>query len=216
MIVTTNATVSVWHLHHFTNVLDCIPITPLAGGITLVKSFVSDHGSPVICLSNNSAYSYSMSMKVWVGLCDLQGNTSYQSSNDLCGPLADIQRQTITQRSINTGTPFNQETSNIAQLELQILRSVLLNSPAEVEHWVIAYAKFLATHNREQLLKALCYDLIGPTGSPSMFPTPGGQWSDKVVGISKQSLLNKIVQLISAHVNLQRLYTELKETIDNQ
>ena len=217
MIVTTNATISVWHLRHFTNVLDSVPITPLSAGTTLVKSFVTDKGSPIICLSNGSAYCYSMSMKAWVGLCDLQGSNSYHSinSNDLTGPLADIQRQTITQQSANTSTAINQqETSNIAQLELQILRSALLNSPTELEHWVIAYAKFLATHNREELLKALCYDLIGPTGSPSMFPTTGGQWSDTIVGVSKLLLLNKIIHMIGGHVNLQRLYTELKETID--
>ena len=212
MAVTTSATISVWHLYHFTNVLDSIPISPLTGGIALVKSFVTDKGSPVICLSNSSAYCYSMSMKAWVGLCDVQGS-GY--SNDLTGPLADIQRQTITQPSVNTNTAINQETSSITQFELQILRSALLDSPTELEHWVMAYAKFLATHNREQLLKALCYDLIGPTGNPSMFPTTRGQWSDTIVGVSKQSLLNKIIEMISTHVNLQRLYTELKETIDN-
>jgi len=217
MIVTTNATVSVWRLRHFTSVLDSVPITPLSAGTTLVKSFVTDDGLPVVCLSNSSAYCYSMNMKVWVGLCDLQGNSShYSCSNDLSGPLADIQRQATTQRSFNTSTALNQEMSSIAQLELQILRSVLLNSPAELEHWVITYAKFLAVHNCEQLLKALCYDLIGPTGNPSMFPTPGGRWSDAIVGISKQSLLNKIIQMIGDHVSLQRLYTELKETVDNQ
>ena len=215
MVVTTNATISVWLLQHFSNLLDCIPITSLTAGVTLVKSFVTDKGSPVICLSNNSSYCYSMIMKAWVGLCDLQGGSSCHSSNDLSGPLADIQRQTITQ-SVNTTTTGNQETSSIVQLELQILRAVLLNSPTELEHWVIAYAKFLATHNCEQLLKALCYDLLGPTGSPSMFPTPGGRWDDTIVGVSKQSLLNKVVQMISGHVSLQRLYTELKETIDNQ
>ena len=215
MAVTTNATISVWHLYHFTNVLDSIPITPLTGGIALVKSFVTDKGSPVICLSNSSAYCYSMSMKAWVGLCDVQGSGSYCCSNDFTGPLADIQRQTITQQSVNTNAAINQETSSITQLELQILRSALLDSPTELEHWVISYAKFLATHNREQLLKALCYDLIGPTGNPSMFPTARGQWSDTIVGVSKQSLLNKIIEMISTHVNLQRLYTELKETIDN-
>lgn len=216
LIITTNATLSVWLLRQFTNILDCVSITPLlSAGTTLVKSFVTDNGSPVVCLSNSSAYCYSMTMKVWVGLCELQGGGSHHS-NDLSGPLADIQRQTITQRPVNTAsTPLNQEASSISQLELQILRSVLLNSPVELEHWVITYAKFLATHNREQLLKALCYDLIGPTGSPSMFPTPGGQWSDTVVGVSKQSLLNKIILMISAHVSLQRLYTELKETVDN-
>ena len=216
LAVTSNATISVWHLHDFSNVLDSIPITPLTAGTTLVKSFVTDQGSPVICLSNSSAYCYSMSMKAWVGLCDLQGNSLYNSSSDLSGPLADIQRQAITQRSISRGTGVNQETSSIAQLELQILRAVLMSSPLELEHWVIAYAKYLAAHSREQLLKALCYDLIGPTGSPSMFPTPGGKWSDTIVGVSKKSLVNKIVQMISGHVSLQRLYTELKETLDNQ
>jgi len=213
MIIMTTATVSVWDLRHTTNVIDHVPITPLTTGTTIVKAFVTDNGSPVVTLSNGTASCYNKEMRVWVGLCDTKEDTSH--SSNLTGPLADIQRQVTTPPSLAfSSSAVTHQMINIAQLEQQILRSVLLNSPTELEHWVVSYARFLATHNNEHLLKALCYDLIGPTGSPSMFPTPGGQWSDSVVGVSKRSLLDKLLEVISSHVSLQRLYTELRETID--
>ena len=212
MIVMTTATVSVWDLRHTANVIDHVPITPLTVGTTIAKAFVTDNGSPVVTLSNGTASCYNKDMRVWVGLCDTQEDTS--RSSNLTGPLADIQRQVTTSSLTHSSSAITHQMTNIAQLEQQILRSVLLNSPSELEHWVVSYAKFLATHNNEQLLKALCYDLIGPTGSPSMFPTPGGQWSDSVVGVSKRSLLDKLLEVISSHVSLQRLYTELRETIE--
>ena len=212
MIVMTTATISVWDLRHTKNVIDHVPITPLTVGTTIVKAFVTDNGSPVVTLSNGTASSYNKEMRVWVGLCDVQEDASRISN--LSGPLADIQRQVSTSSLAQSSSAITHHMASIAQLEQQILRSVLMNSPSELEHWVVSYAKFLATNNNEQLLKALCYDLIGPTGSPSMFPTPGGQWSDTVVGVSKRSLLDKLLEVISSHVSLQRLYTELRETIE--
>jgi len=84
-----------------------------------------------------------------------------------------------------------------------------LESPDEYKYWLRTYVIRLTNEALESKLHELCTFLLGPTTKP-----PPNSWDPNILKLPKRELLNELLPLIASNRSLQRLVTQLKESLD--
>ncbi|KAJ7309674.1 hypothetical protein JRQ81_007733 [Phrynocephalus forsythii] len=225
MALTTAATLSVWNVQKRSVVVKEESLqTILAGSETTVSQILlTQHGIPVMNMSDGKAYCFSPSLSSWNLISDKQEtlaqcadfrNSLPSQEAMLCsGPLAIIQGRTSNSgrqaaRLFSMPHLIQQETT-LAYLESQVAAALALQSSHEYRHWLLIYARYLVNEGFEYRLRELCKDLLGPVHCSS-----GSQWESTIVGLRKRDLLKELLPVIGQNLRFQRLFTEYQEQLD--
>ncbi|XP_053135836.1 protein HIRA [Hemicordylus capensis] len=225
MALTTAATLSVWNVQKQSVVVKDESLqTILAGSETTVSQILlTQHGIPVMNMSDGKAYCFNPSLSSWNLVSDKQEtlaqcadfrNSLPSQEALLCsGPLAIIQGRTSNSgrqaaRLFSMPHLVQQETT-LAYLESQVAAALTLQSSHEYRHWLLIYARYLVNEGFEYRLRELCKDLLGPVHG-----SLGSQWESTVVGLRKRELLKELLPVIGQNLRFQRLFTEYQEQLD--
>uniref|UniRef100_A0A8C6XMT8 Protein HIRA n=1 Tax=Naja naja TaxID=35670 RepID=A0A8C6XMT8_NAJNA len=225
MALTTAATLSVWNVRKQSVVVKDESLqTILAGSETTVSQILlTQHGIPVMNMSDGRAYCFNPSLSSWSLVSDKQETLAqcadFRSSLPsqeamLCsGPLAVIQGR-MSNSGRQAAKLFSmphlvQQETTTAYLENQVASALALQSSHEYRHWLLIYARYLVKEGFEYRLRELCKDLLGPVHSSS-----GSQWESTVVGLRKRDLLKELLPVIGQNLRFQRLFTEYQEQLD--
>lgn len=215
MVAFSNAEIAVWDTERMARVLQTSTFEHLISVDGEYHSCsLTKNGLPVITTSTSS-YMFHPNMKVWLEVFGHQDQSEFQHPNfSLTStieeniPLAQIQKP-ILARSDSIGEMLSRlkalpsHRSTLVYLESQISRSLCLQSPLEYKHWTKAYVRYLVKENMESRLREFCTQFTSPTGLDRM-----------VLGLSKQSLLKEWLVVVASNTKLQRLYYELRDTIE--
>uniref|UniRef100_A0A8C6AQU9 Protein HIRA n=1 Tax=Monodon monoceros TaxID=40151 RepID=A0A8C6AQU9_MONMO len=196
----------------------------LAGSdMTVSQILLTQHGIPVMNLSDGKAYCFNPSLSAWNLVSDKQDSLAqcadFRSSLPpqdamLCsGPLAIVQGRASTSgrqaaRLFSVPHMVQQETT-LAYLESQVAAALTLRSSHEYRHWLLLYVRYLVNEGFEYRLREICKDLLGPVHSST-----GSQWESTVVGLRKRDLLKELLPVIGQNLRFQRLFTECQEQLD--
>uniref|UniRef100_A0A8C5RWI1 Protein HIRA n=1 Tax=Laticauda laticaudata TaxID=8630 RepID=A0A8C5RWI1_LATLA len=225
MALTTAATLSVWNVRKQSVVVKDESLqTILAGSETTVSQILlTQHGIPVMNMSDGRAYCFNPSLSSWNLVSDKQETLAqcadFRSSLPsqeamLCsGPLAIIQGR-MSNSGRQAAKLFSmphlvQQETTTAYLENQVASALALQSSHEYRHWLLIYARYLVKEGFEYRLRELCKDLLGPVHSSS-----GSQWESTIVGLRKRDLLKELLPVIGQNLRFQRLFTEYQEQLD--
>uniref|UniRef100_A0A8C5V3I7 Protein HIRA n=1 Tax=Microcebus murinus TaxID=30608 RepID=A0A8C5V3I7_MICMU len=196
----------------------------LAGSdMTVSQILLTQHGIPVMNLSDGKAYCFNPSLSTWnlvsdkqdsLALCaDFRSSLPSQDAMLCSGPLAIIQGRTSNSgrqaaRLFSVPHVVQQETT-LAYLENQVAAALTLQSSHEYRHWLLLYARYLVNEGFEYRLREICKDLLGP-----VHYSTGSQWESTVVGLRKRELLKELLPVIGQNIRFQRLFTECQEQLD--
>ncbi|XP_075390680.1 protein HIRA isoform X1 [Tenrec ecaudatus] len=225
MALTAAATLSVWDIHRQVVVVKEESLHSILAGsdMTVSQILLTQHGIPVMNLSDGKAYCFNPSLSTWNLISDKQDSLaqcadfrSSLPSQDamLCsGPLAIIQGRTSNSgrqaaRLFSMPHVVQQETT-LAYLENQVAAALSLQSSHEYRHWLLIYARYLVNEGFEYRLREICKDLLGP-----VHYSTGSQWESTVVGLRKRELLRELLPVIGQNLRFQRLFTECQEQLD--
>ncbi|NXB69909.1 HIRA protein, partial [Donacobius atricapilla] len=225
MALTTAATLSVWDVHRQIAIVRDESLQTIFSGsdATVSQILLTQHGIPVMSMSDGKAYCFNPSLSTWNLVSDKQDSlaqcadfrTSLPSQEAmLCsGPLAVIQGRTSNSgrqaaRLFSMPHLVQQETT-LAYLENQIAAALTLQSSHEYHHWLLIYARYLVNEGFEYRLRELCKDLLGP-----VHYSAGSQWESTVMGLRKRELLKELLPVIGQNLRFQRLFTEYQEQLD--
>ncbi|XP_074062564.1 protein HIRA isoform X2 [Macrotis lagotis] len=225
MALTSAATLSVWDVHKQVVVIKDESLQTILSGsdMTVSQILLTQHGIPVMNLSDGKAYCFNPALSTWNLVSDKQDSLAqcadYRSSLPsqeamLCsGPLAIIQGRTSNSgrqatRMFSVPHLVQQETT-LAYLESQMAAALTLQSSHEYRHWLLIYARYLVNEGFEYRLRELCKDLLGP-----VHYSTGSQWESTVVGLRKRELLKELLPVIGQNLRFQRLFTEYQEQLD--
>lgn len=225
MALTAAATLSVWDVHRQVVVVKEESLHSILAGsdMTVSQILLTQHGIPVMNLSDGKAYCFNPSLSAWNLVSDKQDSLaqcadfrSSLPSQDamLCsGPLAIIQGRTSNSgrqaaRLFSVPHVVQQETT-LAYLENQVAAALTLQSSHEYRHWLLLYARYLVNEGFEYRLREICKDLLGPVHCST-----GSQWESTVVGLRKRELLKELLPVIGQNLRFQRLFTEYQEQLD--
>ncbi|NXV96522.1 HIRA protein, partial [Calonectris borealis] len=225
MALTTAATLSVWDVHKQTAIVRDESLQTIFSGsdATVSQILLTQHGIPVMSMSDGKAYCFNPSLSTWNLVSDKQDslaqcadfrNSLPSQEAMLCsGPLAVIQGRTSNSgrqaaRLFSMPHLVQQETT-LAYLENQIAAALMLQSSHEYRHWLLIYARYLVNEGFEYRLRELCKDLLGP-----VHYSAGSQWQSTVMGLRKRELLKELLPVIGQNLRFQRLFTEYQEQLD--
>ncbi|KFO93710.1 Protein HIRA, partial [Buceros rhinoceros silvestris] len=225
MALTTAATLSVWDVHKQKAIVRDESLQTIFSGsdATVSQILLTQHGIPVMSMSDGKAYCFNPSLSTWNLVSDKQDslaqcadfrNSLPSQEAMLCsGPLAVIQGRTSNSgrqaaRLFSMPHLVQQETT-LAYLENQIAAALTLQSSHEYRHWLLIYARYLVNEGFEYRLRELCKDLLGP-----VHYSAGSQWESTVMGLRKRELLRELLPVIGQNLRFQRLFTEYQEQLD--
>ncbi|XP_069352801.1 protein HIRA isoform X2 [Eulemur rufifrons] len=225
MALTAAATLSVWDVHRQVVVVKEESLHSILAGsdMTVSQILLTQHGIPVMNLSDGKAYCFNPSLSTWnlvsdkqdsLALCaDFRSSLPSQDAMLCSGPLAIIQGRTSNSgrqaaRLFSVPHVVQQETT-LAYLENQVAAALTLQSSHEYRHWLLLYARYLVNEGFEYRLREICKDLLGP-----VHYSTGSQWEATVVGLRKRELLKELLPVIGQNIRFQRLFTECQEQLD--
>ncbi|XP_045391153.1 protein HIRA isoform X4 [Lemur catta] len=225
MALTAAATLSVWDVHRQVVVVKEESLHSILAGsdMTVSQILLTQHGIPVMNLSDGKAYCFNPSLSTWnlvsdkqdsLALCaDFRSSLPSQDAMLCSGPLAIIQGRTSNSgrqaaRLFSVPHMVQQETT-LAYLENQVAAALTLQSSHEYRHWLLLYARYLVNEGFEYRLREICKDLLGP-----VHYSTGSQWESTVVGLRKRELLKELLPVIGQNIRFQRLFTECQEQLD--
>ncbi|XP_063028867.1 protein HIRA isoform X2 [Melospiza melodia melodia] len=225
MALTTAATLSVWDVHKQTAIVRDESLQTIFSGsdATVSQILLTQHGIPVMSMSDGKAYCFNPSLSTWNLVSDKQDSLAQcadfrtslpsQEAMQCSGPLAVIQGRTSNSgrqaaRLFSMPHLVQQETT-LAYLENQIAAALILQSSHEYHHWLLIYARYLVNEGFEYRLRELCKDLLGP-----VHYSTGSQWESTVMGLRKRELLKELLPVIGQNLRFQRLFTEYQEQLD--
>ncbi|KAM7050462.1 protein HIRA isoform 4-T4 [Molossus nigricans] len=159
MALTAAATLSVWDVHRQVVVVKEESLHSILAGsdMTVSQILLTQHGIPVMNLSDGKAYCFNPSLSTWNLVSDKQDSLAqcadFRSSLPpqdamLCsGPLAIVQGRASTSgrqaaRLFSVPHVVQQETT-LAYLENQVAAALTLQSSHEYRHWLLLYARYL-------------------------------------------------------------------------
>ena len=185
------------------------------------KCLLTNEGIPVLKIGLNS-FMLNLNLNCWMELANAEEVSEIRGmdfnfvspslSSDESTPLDSLQKSShvTTTRSDSVGLMLQQvrgtgsQSSTLGYLESQISRSLFLRSPLEYRHWCKMYVQFLAKENLEGKLREFCRGFSSPVGRDEM-----------VLGFAKLDLLQELLALVARNTKLQRLYLEIKATVEN-
>ena len=222
MLVSSNADVFVWDTRTLQATVKQVSISHLLQDgkkiLKLESILLTTNGLPVIAVKGTS-YMYHKDMAVWIVVGSSSEESeisspafSVSSAIDVSTPLRQIQGASsgTSKRTDSIGQMLtsirtrSSQSNTLTYLESQISRSVCLQSPFEYSHWSKAYVRYLVKESHEARLREFCVQFTSPLKSGE----------EMVLGFRKESLLRLFLAIIAGNAKLQRLYCELRDTIE--
>lgn len=216
MAVTCAACVYVWDMRSSKCVVQGTTFAHLLdeGATGLRSSWLCRNGLPILSM-DKGAYTYHREMGVWVELWNPAEQTEASCSQFALTP-SDSTPLDQVQRAGSGMPPPPQELlaalrnsaphrSTLGYLEGQVSRSLCLSSPLEYQHWCRSYVRYMVREGLEARLREFCGEFVCPSGSAKV-----------VLGLQKQAFLRDFLGLIGENAGLQRLYKELKDSLDSE
>ncbi len=219
LVICSNATATVWDLVSFKATVREASFANLVqdGKKTLPLESVdlTAAGVPAISIKGTT-YVYHNDMCVWLEACTKIETSDIRlpdsiASLDCTLPLRALQKTSGLTRTDTVGQMLSSlrnpssVASSLSYLEAQVSRSYLIQSPLEYTHWTTTYVRYLVREEQELRLREFC----------GQFTTPSGQESEgRVLGLTKQSLLRNFLPIIAGNARLQRLYCELRDSLE--
>eukprot|EP00794_Sanderia_malayensis_P014352 gene14352-15848_t len=196
----------------------------LLKGLSITRTFITQNGTPVLSLSDSSAYSFSSSLSAWIQLTNvedvLQSASSYSSCTQVqkpTGTLHSIQNPVARLTRLITSElktcTSKQQTCTISHLENQMCASLSLGSAEEYHFWLMTYARYLVQSGEESKLREICEDLLGPCHQRSD-SGDNEAWQNTILVFRKRDLLQEVLPIIASNLRFQRLYTEFKDQLE--
>ena len=218
MVVVCSCQISVWDTQNMKAILTNVPFSHLLSKKSPDECLLTRDGLPVLKIGS-SGFIFNLGIHSWMELVDSEEisgiqrlNFNYSSPSQENAPLDALQKsfQTTT-RSDSVGimlqqvrTVGSQSSSTVKYLENQISRSLCLKSPLEYKQWCKTYVQFLVKENLEERLREFCGEFSSPKGHDEM-----------ILGLSKFNLLQEMLSIVAKNTKFQRLYSELKDTLDS-
>ena len=220
MVVSSNAQVCVWDTRSIKCTINQVPFGHfLEDRQKLLASYLTRNGLPVLTVGSAS-YVYHPDMQVWMEACHSRESSEIttkhyftpSASLRVNTPLSQIQKAASNATESIASILSNAQSGNSslttpAYLESQISRSLCLQSPLEYEHWCKCYVRYLVKENLEGRLREFCLQFSGPSSG-------GGRAGGVVLGFQKQALLREFLAMVAQNAKLQRLYCELRDSLD--
>ena len=193
---------------------------------------VTDTGVPIISMSKNRSFFFSLKTKSWhllpclgtiVGQDSqlllnsnaIHTNSKSSNSSNINGPLSQIQsrnKNSSISKTIETpneeeqaSSSFSKQDFTLTHLESQVNASIGLNSPIEYKFWLMTLVRYLVEYNNEEKLEEICNFLLGPCYSVN--------WNHTFLTFIKRDLLKEIILIIAENLNLQRIYSFYKQQL---
>uniref|UniRef100_A0A452QXI4 Protein HIRA n=1 Tax=Ursus americanus TaxID=9643 RepID=A0A452QXI4_URSAM len=189
MALTAAATLSVWDVHRQVVVVKEESLHSILAGsdMTVSQILLTQHGIPVMNLSDGKAYCFNPSLSTWNLVSDKQDSLAqcadFRSSLPpqdamLCsGPLAIVQGRASTSgrqaaRLFSVPHVVQQETT-LAYLENQVAAALTLQSSHEYRHWLLLYARYLVNEGERACISLPpCPSCPGRASLSSISPWP--------------------------------------------
>lgn len=193
---------------------------------------VTDTGVPIISMSKNKSFFFSLKTKSWhllpclgtiVGQDSqlllnsnaIHTNSKSSNSSNINGPLSQIQSRNKNSSILKTietlnkaeqaSSSFSKQDFTLTHLESQVNASIGLNSPKEYKFWLMTLVRYLVENNNEEKLTEICNFLLGPCYSVN--------WNHTFLTFIKRDLLKEIILIIAENLNLQRIYSFYKQQL---
>ena len=215
MVVTCSAQVSVWDMLNMKATVKEVSFSHLLeGGRQLQSTSVTKTGVPVISLTSVS-YLFHRDMETWMEVSNSSERSDIKdsefgidSSISASMPLLQIQKSASTRcdsigQMLSSLRGTSNQSATLTYLESQISRSICLQSPLEYQHWTKSYVRYLVRQNLEERLREFCMKFTEPLGHSTM-----------VLGFQREVLLRDFLGIVASNVKLQRLYCELRDSLD--
>ncbi|MBN3289253.1 HIRA protein, partial [Polypterus senegalus] len=225
MVLTACATLSVWDVQKQAVLVKDESLQMILSGTdtTVTQSLLTQHGVPVVNLSDGKSYCFNSSLGTWNIIADKQDSLALCADYRSCvisqdalmtsGPLAIVQGRTLNagrQAARLSSTPHHlQQGMTLAYLENQMASALSLKSSQEYRHWLLIYARFLVNEGSEYRLRELCKDLLGP-----VHKSAGSMWETAILGLQKRELLKEVLPVIGQNLRFQRLFTECQDQLE--
>lgn len=214
MVVSCDAHVTVWDIHSMRAEIRRADFRHLLeGGRRLVGSSVTPNGTPILNLPPCS-YMYHRDLGLWMEVASGGEYTEFQDPSFSLSrtikettPLDQIQTSSGTRGDVSLNMSRlqrpNSQRALLGYLESQISRSLSLQSVVEYEHWSKTYVRYLVKESLEDRLREFCLNFATPCGRDAM-----------VLGLHKKTLLREFLLVVGGNHKLQRLYCELRDSLD--
>ena len=219
MLVTADARVCVWDMQKMEIAVREASFAHLLQDrkTQLESCSVTKTGTPLLTLSDSTAYLYHKGMGVWTEVCNSNEHTEvggmetefeWTKSSDL-NSLRRVQTATLsdcttTGRTLSRLRDSDAKLGTAAFLESQISRSVLLQSPVEYHQWCKVYVEYLVRECMEVRLREFCMQ----------YCRPGSGGKDVVLGFERREMAKDFLAVIAGNAKLQKLYCELRDAMD--
>jgi len=217
LCITGNGSIYLWDINsrkQLLNVkLDHIS-NLLTNGIDHIE--LTDIGQIVLILSNGIAFVYDNAMECWMRIADDNYiNSEYFSAllkswGKECEQLQRYQmysNETIESEVRISSSQIDVQSITISHLENQICCCQVLESKIEYKTWLLNYIRKLSSEKKEEKLSEIMEELI---------PQQTDKWNPNILGHSKLSILQEILEIITINPNLQKLTTKFKEILNTQ
>jgi protein HIRA/HIR1 len=227
LVITTNAHMYLWDMVKRQSLLRQESLLPLfcegnalKSDLQITTCSISDCGTPVVTMSNKKSYAYDLRMSCWSVIadpCDLTHVCSdIRQPRDArhdpgTFPLASLQhvhRSARTTSSVFQSNSSLHASATISLLDQQLASAFVLGSATEYKFWLMSLTQALTDASREDRLRELCTFLLGPvygTASPA---------DSQILGLDKRQLLNDVLVIMTSNMRLQRLYSEIKDQLN--
>ena len=215
MIVTCNAQVSVWDMLNMKATVKEVSFSHLLeGGRQLQSTSVTKTGVPVISFASVS-YLFHRDMETWMEVSNSSERSDIKDSEvginpsiSESMPLFQIQKSASARcdsigQMLSSLRGTSNQSATLTYLESQISRSLCLQSPLEYQHWTKSYVRYLVRQNLEERLREFCMKFTEPSGHSTM-----------VLGFQREVLLRDFLAIVASNVKLQRLYCELRDSLE--
>ncbi len=219
LVICSNATATVWDVDSFKATVREASFSHLVqdGKKTLPLESVdlTATGVPAISIKGTT-YVYHNDMCVWLEACTRMETSEIHLSDSVVSldctlPLRTLQKLSGLTRTDTVGQMLSSlrnpssVAGSLSYLEAQVSRSYLMQSPLEYSHWSTTYVRYLVREEQELRLREFC----------GQFTTPSGQeGKGQVLGLTKHSLLRNFLSIIAGNARLQRLYAELRDSLE--
>uniref|UniRef100_A0A182PA84 Protein HIRA n=1 Tax=Anopheles epiroticus TaxID=199890 RepID=A0A182PA84_9DIPT len=218
-VVTESGILRIWSVPEKAVLLSTSCAEIMSGSFVTILH-VSDQGMPFIVLSNGSSYSYCRKLDSWMlinssdpiirhGLIGNKANAPVRNIKSY--PLSTIQSYgNFSGPKTNSFAELHsaswQTSAAIAFIENQIKICEMIVSPAELKYWYSMLGFQLALNGSEEKIRQVLDDLLG--ASHSLDTRMGDDNDPSVLGISKQTLMEDVLNHLKTQTKWQRIYTE--------
>ncbi|XP_042235898.1 protein HIRA-like [Homarus americanus] len=234
MVLTTDATLSIWDLTKKKRILSETVrhlVEGRKGGVKSVQ--LTPGGTPVLLLTSGEAFTRCQDLEAWLLLGDVASvrcvvQPEYtmlppcHPADNCSRPLASLLHQTAAYSgSSRVSRPVISDDArqNLTEVFLNrmLTSAEYLRSANDYKFWLKRKIQFFIKEGLEKKLRDIFDDLLGPRHSGTTESQEVQNWKPKIMEFDKKNLLEEFLReilLAKNSLQLQRLYSEYKEQLD--